>query len=386
VAAELADPPAWLGDFVGYLAARHNPASAAAMVSTLGRLLAAGQSNHPQALLARASLSGRSIGPLARGLEGFFIERGLALPTDQAEQRAVLRRQRRVDPVPANLRPAVHGFGATMISNRERARRSGTRPRTDHTIETALATMRDFACFLDLWRSKHDWALVDRHDVEAFLAALPKTRGRRLSVLKQFFRYARRGRLILIDPTEGVTTGRPARGFTGRTLPIDQQRALFKRWTTDDSVHPHESVLGLLALLHGASSHEVRLLRCVDIDPDAKTVKLGRRPQPVPLDPATWTQLEQCLAHWESQRTANPHVVVTRVTKAGTEPASTAYFSHLLDASGVPPRTVRCTRLADLVNTVDPKIVAAAFGMNPEGAMFYLADHVDDTRLEPPNQ
>ena len=71
---------------------------------------------------------------------------------------------------------------------------------------------------------------------------------------------------------------------------------------------------------------------------------------------------------------------------AGTEPASTAYFSHLLDASGVPPRTVRCTRLADLVNTMDPKIVAATFGMDPEGAMFYLADHVDHTRLEPPNQ
>jgi Phage integrase, N-terminal SAM-like domain len=386
LAAELADPPSWLGNFVGYLAARHNPASAAAMVSTLGRLLADEQSNHPQALLARASLPGRSIGPLARGLEGFFISRGLALPTDQAEQRAALRRQRRIDPVPAELRPAVPGFEATMISNRERARRSGTRPRTDHTIETALATIRDFACFLDSRRGKHDWAVADRDDVEAFLAALPKTRGRRLSVLKQFFRYARRGRLILVDPTDGVTTGRPAKGFTGQTLPIDQQRVLFRRWTSDNQVHPHESVLGLLALLHGASSQEVRLLRCVDIEPAAKTINLGRRPRPVPPDPATWMQLERCLAHRESQRTANPHLVVTRITKAGTEPASTAYFSHLLDACGVPPRAVRCTRLADLVNTMDPKIVAAAFGMDPEGATFYLADHVDHTRLEPPNQ
>jgi len=25
---------------------------------------------------------------------------------------------------------------------------------------------------------------------------------------------------------------------------------------------------------------------------------------------------------------------------------------------------MRCTRLADLVNTIDPKLVAAAFGMN----------------------
>jgi hypothetical protein len=42
---------------------------------------------------------------------------------------------------------------------------------------------------------------------------------------------------------------------------------------------------------------------------------------------------------------------------------------------------LRCTRLADLVNIMDPKLVAAAFGMNAEGVMIYLADHVDDSRL-----
>jgi len=42
---------------------------------------------------------------------------------------------------------------------------------------------------------------------------------------------------------------------------------------------------------------------------------------------------------------------------------------------------LRCTHLADLVNTMDPKLVAATFGMNPEGVMIYLADHVDEGRL-----
>jgi hypothetical protein len=37
-----------------------------------------------------------------------------------------------------------------------------------------------------------------------------------------------------------------------------------------------------------------------------------------------------------------------------------------------------------VANTIDPKIVAAAFGMNPEGVTFYLADHVDDGRLPGP--
>jgi hypothetical protein len=35
----------------------------------------------------------------------------------------------------------------------------------------------------------------------------------------------------------------------------------------------------------------------------------------------------------------------------------------------------------DLVNTTDPKLVAAAFGMDPEGVMIYLADRVHDGLL-----
>lgn len=42
---------------------------------------------------------------------------------------------------------------------------------------------------------------------------------------------------------------------------------------------------------------------------------------------------------------------------------------------------LRCTRLAGLVNALDPRLVAAAFGVNPEGVMLYLADHVDKGRL-----
>ncbi len=48
---------------------------------------------------------------------------------------------------------------------------------------------------------------------------------------------------------------------------------------------------------------------------------------------------------------------------------------------GVSPRTIRSTRLFDLVNTLDPKLVAAAFGMDPQAPLIYLADAVDPTRL-----
>ncbi|MFJ7416898.1 hypothetical protein ACIQWZ_39830 [Streptomyces sp. NPDC098077] len=74
-------------------------------------------------------------------------------------------------------------------------------------------------------------------------------------------------------------------------------------------------------------------------------------------------------------------MIVTRISKTGRASASSAYVSHLLDPCGIPPRTLRSTRLADLVNTLDPKLVAAALGMDPEATMIYLADHVDPGRL-----
>jgi hypothetical protein len=101
----------------------------------------------------------------------------------------------------------------------------------------------------------------------------------------------------------------------------------------------------------------------------------------VPLDPASWTVLQRCLTHREQLGTENPHVLVTRGTKALQTPASTAYCSHLLDPAGVAPHRLRVTRLADLVNTMDPKLVAATFGMDPQGVLIYLADHVDAGRL-----
>ncbi|MGW7328626.1 hypothetical protein ACWGIU_08490 [Streptomyces sp. NPDC054840] len=79
------------------------------------------------------------MGSLARALETFFTSRGLAMATDQAERLAAGRRQRRVLAVPDPPRPSVEAFSDFMIRSRERSRRAGTLPRTDATIEAALA-------------------------------------------------------------------------------------------------------------------------------------------------------------------------------------------------------------------------------------------------------
>ncbi|MFD5756919.1 site-specific integrase, partial [Streptomyces sp. NPDC127044] len=255
---------------MAHVAARHCVGRACGFVADLGRLLQDEHSNSPQALIERSRRPGRSMGSFARALEDFFTLRGLALPTDQAERLATGRRKRRVEAVPEPLRPAVIAFDASRMRAQDRARRAGTRPRSDHTLETALATMRDLAVFLTNHRGKTDWALVDVHDVEAFLVTLPKGRKRRLTVLRQFFRFARSQKMVLVEPTRTLTA-KESNGFRGRTLTLEQQRELFRRWTTGSQVHPHEALLGMFALLHGASSSDIRLLQIADVNPLAQT-------------------------------------------------------------------------------------------------------------------
>jgi site-specific recombinase XerC len=380
LADSLEDPPAWLGEFATYLLPRHHPQRACAMLTRLGLLLVDGGLSPPQTLLEHAATGEE---PLARALEDFFTGNRLALPLDWEERRAARRRQARIDAVPSPLRPAAAAFAEYLLAARDRARTAGTQARKHATLDARLTAVRDLAVFLGKNRSKTDWATVDVGDIEAFLHPRASRRAWYLAGLRQFFSFTVRTRRVLIDPTRGLTAPQPW-GFKGATLTLDQQRWLFRRWSTDADVHPHEALVGLLALLHGATTTEIQHLTDDAIDSSRRSVWLGRRPQPTPLDPWTWTALQNCLAHRRTLNSANPHVLITKQTKSTRAPASDGYVKHRLDPVGIQPRILRSTRLADLVTTIDAKLVATAYGMTNDAVIAYLADHVDPTRLSNP--
>lgn len=384
LAASLEDPPWWLGDFAEFAADRHCMARACGMITTLGRVMRDGQPTNPQALLERSRRPGRSAGALARTLEDFLVDQQLAFGLDQPARLAAGRRQRRVDATPEPLRPPARLFCEHLVRSRERALRAGTHIRADSTIEGSLTVVRDLARFLVDQRAKTDWAIVQTSDIEAFLNAQPANRRRRLSSARQFFRWARRNKLVLVDPTAALTIA-PRPGFTGTTLTIGEQRRLFRRWTGGHDVHPHEALVGLLAMLHALTGAELRALRVDQIDLHARTMRIGGRPHPVPLDPASITAIETSLEHRARLRTRNPHLIVTKVTKPRMTPASPAYVTHILDAVDVQAKTLRSTRLVDLLISLDPKLVAEALGMNADGLLGYLADGVDPDRLQASN-
>lgn len=372
--------PDWLGRFAEFASERHCIARACLMVSAVGRLVVDGESTHPQAILERSRRPGRSAGALARTLEEFLVGERLAFGLDQDARLALGRRRRRVEATPEPLRAAVAAFADHLVRSRERASRAGTRPRADNTIEQTLGLVRDLGLFVVAERAKSDWAVVEVADVEAFLAERPANRRRRLQSARQFLRWARKHKLILVDPTRDLP-GISRQGFRGQVLSLGEQRRLFRRWTQDPDVHPHEALVGILALLHAASNVELRRLLVADIDQQRQTLRLDGRARPVPLDPVSAGVVQRCLNQRSTLGTQNPHLIVTTQTKTRTTPASTAYLCHVLDPAGVSPKRLRSTRIVDLVTVLDPKVVSEALGMKAEGLVDYLADHVDAGRL-----
>jgi len=370
-------PPDWLPGFASYLAPRHSAGRACQMITVLGRLVSDGGPAHPQALLDHAA---EASVPLSRALEDFFTRHHLALPRGHDEDHAAARRRRRLQAIPATLRPAAEAFAEHELNGRIRARTAGTRPRQHATIESHLTTIRDLAIFLAGTSPVTDWATVSAADIEAFLATQPARAAHRLAGLRRFFRFAARRRLALASPVAGITIRQPS-GFRGPALTASQQRQLFRRWTTGPDVHPHEAAVGLLALVHGATTQELRRLTVTSIDPAGQAVQLPGRPQPTPLDPWTWAAIQRCLDHRQALRSDNPHLLVTRLTKATRTPAGSGYVKNAVAPAGVRPRILRSSRLLAMVNTADPKLVAAAFGMTRDAVTAYLADRIDPTRL-----
>jgi site-specific recombinase XerD len=269
----------------------------------------------------------------------------------------------------------VGAFAEHLLGQRKRARLLGSNGLSDTTIEHRLADIAAFGALLGE-RGIDDWAAVSAGDVDAFLVANMNSR---VASLRAFFAFAKQRKVVLVDPTAGVDHRSP-KGFSGRVLLRSEQRELLGRWARPD-VNANERAAGLLSLLHGAGSYELRHLLAEDIDLDRSRVVLGRRRFAVPVDPITVAALRACLAARESLVTENPHLIITKDSRMHTRPCSQYYVFHLFDDLGVSPQVLRQTRLVHVAHRADPRVLAIAFGLTEGGALHYMADSVDHEEL-----
>lgn len=362
--------PTWFAALAEDLAQRCAPQVAAEHMRKVERLVADGAGD-AATLIAGLRTEGRSPGATTRLVDEFFTRTGAGSHLDEVARRAHQRRERRLDSVPAALRPAVSLFNDYLIGSRSRAALVGGHGLADSTIETRIADLGVLARQLTE-RGITDWAAVATADIEAFLLTNP---GQRLASARMFFAFARRRRLILTNPTRTIIRKAP-RGFAGRVLDIKHQRHLLRRWTRID-LDPRERVVGLLSLIHGTSCAELRRLKVRDIDLATSTLQLAGRPHPLPLDPLSSDAIGAVLRSRAEMKTDNPHLLITKDSRAHQTACSPYFMTHVLDGAEVSPSVLRQTRLADLAHRIDPRLVAAAFGMTQGGALHYVTDAVD---------
>ena len=106
------------------------------------------------------------------------------------------------------LAAAVAAFNDSQLEERDRARRAGGHPVSDITVETRLRILRDLAVHLTSAGPVSGWSQVTTTDLEAFLGHSPNSnRHQRTYVLRGFFRWAKRRKLILIDPAISLRLG-----------------------------------------------------------------------------------------------------------------------------------------------------------------------------------
>ncbi|MEU9048657.1 MULTISPECIES: integrase [unclassified Kitasatospora] len=369
-ARRLTDTPSWWDDYASHLAADRNPVYASGLIARTARLIQHATTHTPTRLLAHAHTHAPD---LAHALADFFTTHGhLPPPPEDAveNQRAHARRDRRLQAVPAPLRPVAQAFADHLLLQREHARQHGLHPKQLRTIEVRLATVRDVAAHLHA-HGIAAWESVGTTDLEAFLARNPARRAARLAGLRQFFAHAHHSGLVLHDPTAPLSAPQH-RGFRGPTLTLEHQRALYQRWTRHPDTHPHEAFIGLAALLHAATTTELRHLTDDAVDPEGRTVHFPGRPHPTPLDSATFTALQRCLDRRAETATANPHLLITRRTTTTRAPAGPAHIRDSLAPAGLLPRILRSTRLLTLTHQLDVELLTASLGMSYSGVTPYL--------------
>ncbi|MEU8943684.1 integrase [Streptomyces goshikiensis] len=359
--------PSWWDALASHLATHRHTFYAADALAHTARLVIDAGSADPHTLLGEAR---RTRPWLSRLLADFFhAQQLLAAPAGSEDEQAAALRERRIQAVPAPLRPAVRAFADALMAQRQNAERLGLRPNQLKTIEIRLDTVRDLALHLHA-QGHTTWASVNVTDLEAFLVRNPARRASWLAGLRQFFSHAHRTGLVLHNPT-AVVEAPQSRGFRGSTLTLDEQRALYRRWISGKDVLPHEAFIGLAALLHAATTTELRRLTLDHLSTGPRTVRFPGRSVDLALDSATWRALEACLAHRSALYTDNPHVLVTRLTRVTTGPAGAAHIRDSLAPVGLLPRVLRSTRLLTLADELDVKQLTVALGMSYSGTAHY---------------
>jgi site-specific recombinase XerC len=373
--------PEWFEGFTVFVSARYGVHQSIEMFREIVAVIDDGNSPLARAVLERSrhrttKRSGSAV------LEQFLVATGKLFVVDPQVERAPARRQARITATPLLWQPMMKDYLAAMLAHRERAAKRGTRQASNRCIEQRLTVLRNLALFCV--ERCGGWFSVSASDIDGFVSVVPQTRTSQIDDLRAFYRWARKQRRVLFDPTGHLVV---QRRFKHQPVVLDNTAAkvLFQRWTADVNVHPHEAFIGLITMLHGASLSELQPLTIGSVDTIRMSVQLGRRPGPTILDPYTWAATERVIRlHEDEVGAVNPYLLATKLMRAKPKPPSKSILGNRITGAelGIDARTLRSMHLARFVEQFDPMLVSAAHAITPKGALYYQNDGINPVRFD----
>jgi integrase len=265
------------------------------------------------------------------------------------------------DALPAGFSVEVRAWLLVLLEGDERAR-----PRSQSTLYAYFGRVRPH---LVAWSATRDQLReITDDDVCAVLDRLSgHRRAGTFTALRSLFRFAKRRRLLFVDPTRRLHVGRaPGRVLLPMT---DAQIAAVERV----AVTPAQRLVVALAAIHAARASAIRELTLDDVDLPGRRIRLGGHSQRLS------EFVHHALVDWLQHRqrtwphTQNRHVLVSTVTATGTEPVSDYYLSWHLLQRGVQLEQIRGDRVLQeaLAVGADPLHLAAAFNLSSTTAIAY---------------
>ncbi len=251
-----------------------------------------------------------------------------------------------------------------------------SRPRATGTLRVYLRTIRPF--LIECAAQYTTLRQVTSADLETWVTSDPKRRHMRASAAGSLFRTLKARRLVFADPAQRLP---PAR----RQLPVPVPLPPGLEAQIGALAAGSAGTLLVVALagVHALTSSEITAVQLQDVALAERRLRV--RGDARPLDSFTAQAIAGYLRYRQRRwpRTANPHLIVTRLTCNGLAPADPGTVKRWLKGVATPAR-LRQSRLLDeaIASGGDPLILATMFGLAAQTSSRYT-DATRDSPIDP---
>jgi hypothetical protein len=314
------------------------------------------------------ALAGRRATTIRRVLQ-FLTQHDMVIPDParrgEAAERAV---EQRIAALPGEIAREIRRWVLVL-------RGQGRRPHPQFPFTTIRSYLNCLLPVLDSWAGQvTSLREITSQDIQVALDAQPPVTARNLlSALHSLFRALKQEKLIFRDPARGISL--PAMRRLPAPIPAGRLRGLIDR-----APSPMARLVIALVAVHGLGKLETARLLAADLDLATGRLAIRRdqgRQHTVYLGELTSALTAEWLRerhqHWP--RTANPHLLITRVTASDENhpPVAHTVIEAIFTPLGLSPGQLRRDRILDEArHTADPIHLMAVFGISAKTAMTYV--------------